>query len=218
MNIQYLITESNQNTPDLSAWVESNLPHLVACGFLKLGTDHTPVFKNSDLMGLDELKAENLIKLDAETLIGIETIIRTIREFGFHVKGHLSKYNPHKKVFIIDLQHRIGDLLEDGVTIEALSTISCTLNDDNSFTIDPETLSSTHASCWFGEDDWFNDNWVDVAQQSELSVFIREFKDTDYGVNVEHHIIAQIDKLYKESIQNNLQAFTKQAEAVALVP
>lgn len=217
MDLQYLITETNQDTLDLSQWVANNLPNLTACGIFTLGTDHSVSFINSDKMSADELKGENLIKFDAETLTGIEEVIRSIRKFDFHVTGSLSKYNPLKKVFIVDLKHRVGNDLDDGATIEALSTVSCTLNSDFSFTIIPSTLKSTHASCWCGEDEWGEDQWLNVGNHRDLSIFHKEFKGNAYGVDVKDYIITLIDKLYIESIQNNLPAFTKQAESMALV-
>lgn len=219
MSIQYAIEGFEQDTPDLAAWVAQNLPNLTAVNFFQFGTDCAVSFRDGNELDYMEAVEQGIIQVELDHLKEMEGIIRDIREFEFETFGSLSKYNPHKKVFIVDLKHRVGDTLDEGVTIEALSTISCTLNDDFSFTVDPTTLGSTHASCYGGEDDWGKSKWNNVATQNAFAELTEQF-DSKRGhkdVSADNFVIQLIDKLYKDSIQSNLDKLTKQAEKVALV-
>ncbi len=219
MVIHYAITGSNQDTQDLSAWVAAQYPHLMASGIFQVGTGQAVKFSNGDDLDAGEVIEQSLVELAAETLTEMESIIRAIRTFDFEVTGSLSKYNATKKVFIVDLTHRVGDAYEMGETIEALSTFSCTLDDELNFAIRPDTLSSTHASCYGGEDDWGKDVWNNVATQNAFAEFSEQItsKREHRAIDADQFIVELIDKLYIESIKTNLEAVTAQAKSAAIV-
>ena len=171
------------------------------------------------LIDAGEAVEQSLVELENDTLTEMESIIRAIRTFDFEVTGSLSKYNATKKVFIVDLTHRVGDAYEMGETIEALSTFSCTLDDELNFAIRPDTLSSTHASCYGGEDDWGKDVWNNVATQNAFAEFSEQItsKREHRAIDADQFIVEVIDKLYIESIKTNLEAVTAQAKSAAIV-
>lgn len=216
MTIKYAISDLNPSIQDVQAWANKNLPQLLACGFLKLGTDQELAFVNENA---DDINISNFIELESSVILEMESIIKAIQTFDLHTKGKLKKYNTSKKVFIVDLLHRIGEDLDVGETIESLTILSCTLKEDNTFDVDPDSLNTTVVSCYDGEDVWGDRIWNKVSSQKAFSSLeeqvncVSEYKDLDVG----SFAIKFIDNCYKAAIKDNLSKVIKQAESVALI-
>lgn len=221
MTIHYAIEGSKQNSANLPAWIATTFPLVTAHKFLEVGTGENILFDIMDGLSHDQTIHKGILKLSVDTLKEIESLLRSIHTFDLIVTGSMNKYDPIKKAFIVELKHRTSDELVFHKTIQAHSKILCMLNPDGiSFSVDLESLNNTEVFCYHGDDDYLScDSWRGVTRHIALSDFINLFEDqVKYGhINTKYFVDYFIAEQFKNSIQEHLDLFTKQAQTIAFV-
>ena len=215
--ITYAIEVPDVKKADLSEWVKTNFPHLMATGIFKMGTKRPLSFQNSNVVDLGQDEAEVILDVEVEWLRMMENIIAAILNLDLKVSGTLKKFNTTKKAFVVDLMHRVGDDLIESETVELLSEILFTINGDNSLSYVPSSLGDTVPMVYLGVSDQ-QDNWNNINHQSAFALFIDQFENKKGYADIDggSFIIDLMIKLSNKAIKDNIATVTRQAESLIL--